>query len=236
MEKLTIKKTKRTTFSIVKKVELIAEKIYFEHVYSDATLSNVIKVFIERNYNFDLYSIGIYEFESLDKFVHIADVEKDAIFEEMIKQLKEQTKKQDEKSQGKKIENVNFDYINEENFIHIDVYYEGIEEGETAAIVCKDTNKVFFINNQLRRQPLIFQAIRQAKQKNKQEFNDIMHEKEHTQKQLEKLTIETIQESLLILRFDNCGLTSENLDSTKNMLESMQYFSGCTINHALVND
>jgi hypothetical protein len=53
------------------------------------------------------------------------------------------------------------DYTDDQNYIHIDVWYteDDSEEGHTAAIVCGDTKKVYFIDNSLRHNPMVAEAI-----------------------------------------------------------------------------
>lgn len=52
-------------------------------------------------------------------------------------------------------------YTDDDNYIHIDAYFSEDDEvpGQTVAIVCKDTRKVYFINNQFRNHPLVTEAI-----------------------------------------------------------------------------
>ena len=59
------------------------------------------------------------------------------------------------------VREVRSDYTDGQNYIHIDVWLsdDDNEEGETAAIVCGDTKKVFFINNRLRNNSLILEKI-----------------------------------------------------------------------------
>lgn len=56
------------------------------------------------------------------------------------------------------------DYTDEQNFTHIDVWFtdDDEEEGRTAAIVCRDTQKVYFCDNRLRNDPKVLDAISQV--------------------------------------------------------------------------
>ena len=59
------------------------------------------------------------------------------------------------------IREVRSNYTDDQNYIHIDVWLsdDDNEEGTTAAIVCGDTKKVFFIDNRLRSNSLILEEI-----------------------------------------------------------------------------
>lgn len=52
-------------------------------------------------------------------------------------------------------------YTDDNNYTHIDMWEsdEDNEEGRTVAIVCRDTKKVYFIDNGLRNNPSIKEAI-----------------------------------------------------------------------------
>lgn len=56
---------------------------------------------------------------------------------------------------------VRSDYVDDQNFTHIDVWFteDDDEEGITAAIVCNDTAKVYFCDNRLRNDPKILEEI-----------------------------------------------------------------------------
>jgi len=56
------------------------------------------------------------------------------------------------------------DYTDEQNFTHIDVWMteDDNEQGVTAAIVCRDTQKVYFCDNRLGNDPKILDAISQV--------------------------------------------------------------------------
>lgn len=53
------------------------------------------------------------------------------------------------------------DYIDEQNFSHIDAWVtnDQDEEGRTIAIVCRDTRKVYFADNRYRNEPMVLSAI-----------------------------------------------------------------------------
>lgn len=57
------------------------------------------------------------------------------------------------------ITEVRNDYTDDDNYTHIDVWLDDKEEGQTVAIVCLDTKKVFFIDNRYRSEPSIIEAI-----------------------------------------------------------------------------
>jgi hypothetical protein len=65
------------------------------------------------------------------------------------------------------------DYIDEQNFLHIDVWQteDDNEEGKTIAIICCDTHKVYFIDNTMRNDHRIKDMI-----------NDILTELKHKAK------------------------------------------------------
>lgn len=56
------------------------------------------------------------------------------------------------------------DYTDELNYVHIDYWSteSDDEEGRTIAIVCKDTKKVFFIDNRFRKDPLVIKIIEET--------------------------------------------------------------------------
>lgn len=67
---------------------------------------------------------------------------------------------------------VRSDYMDDQNYIHIDCWHTDSdnEEGKTIAIVCMDTKKVFFIDNTYRTTPLVIETINDVlKQFNKEE-------------------------------------------------------------------
>ena len=52
------------------------------------------------------------------------------------------------------------DYTDDDNYTHIDVWdTENDDEGRTVAIVCRDTKKVFFIDNGLRLNESVKESI-----------------------------------------------------------------------------
>lgn len=53
------------------------------------------------------------------------------------------------------------DYTDDQNYTHIDVYNseDQNESGQTVAIVCNDTYKVFYIDNMYRNMPIVTDAI-----------------------------------------------------------------------------
>ena len=62
---------------------------------------------------------------------------------------------------SKSVKEVRSDYTDDQNFIHIDVWFteNDAEEGRTVAIVCEDTKKIFFIDNTLRMDSLVLNEI-----------------------------------------------------------------------------
>jgi hypothetical protein len=64
------------------------------------------------------------------------------------------------KNKSKSLSEVRSDYTDDQNYIHIDVWFTDEDgEGQTAAIVCADTKKVFFIDNTLRNNSAILEEI-----------------------------------------------------------------------------
>jgi hypothetical protein len=64
------------------------------------------------------------------------------------------------------------DYTDDNGYTYIDVYLnedENYEEGKTVAVVCQDTGKVFFIDNDWYNNPLVLEAIEEVKPKPKTE-------------------------------------------------------------------
>lgn len=57
------------------------------------------------------------------------------------------------------ITEVRNDFTDDQNYTHIDVWENDEEEGKTVAIVCRDTNKVFFIDNGFRSDSRVNDAI-----------------------------------------------------------------------------
>ena len=57
------------------------------------------------------------------------------------------------------ITEVRNDYTDDQNYTHIDVWENDEEEGKTVAIICRDTNKVFFIDNSFRNNSSVNEAI-----------------------------------------------------------------------------
>jgi hypothetical protein len=64
------------------------------------------------------------------------------------------------------ITEVKNDYTDDQNYTHIDVWEDDNEEGKTIAIICRDTNKVFFIDNMLRNNPDVKEAINEVLKSN----------------------------------------------------------------------
>lgn len=58
------------------------------------------------------------------------------------------------------------DYTDDQNFTHIDVWFtdNDNEEGMTTAIVCRDTKKVYFVDNMLRNDVKVLEAISEVLQ------------------------------------------------------------------------
>lgn len=56
------------------------------------------------------------------------------------------------------------DYTDPDNFTHIDAWFsdDENEEGRTVAIVCNDTGKVYFIDNAMRNNRSVLEAIKDA--------------------------------------------------------------------------
>ena len=50
----------------------------------------------------------------------------------------------------KVITEIRSDYTDDQNYTHIDVWFNDEEDGQTIAIVDRDSKKVFWINNGLR--------------------------------------------------------------------------------------
>lgn len=57
-------------------------------------------------------------------------------------------------------------YTDENNYTHIDFWLtdDDNEEGQTVAIVCNDTQKVFFIDNKFRNDKLVQESINEVLQ------------------------------------------------------------------------
>jgi predicted metal-binding transcription factor (methanogenesis marker protein 9) len=73
---------------------------------------------------------------------------------------KEITKQHSMKNKSKSVSEVRSDYTDEQNYIHIDVWFtDEDDEGQTVAIVCADTKKVFFIDNIFRNNSAILEEI-----------------------------------------------------------------------------
>lgn len=62
---------------------------------------------------------------------------------------------------NKKLLEARYDYTDEQNYAHIDGWFtdDDYEEGRTIAIVCRDTKKVYFIDNTLRGDEKLLDAI-----------------------------------------------------------------------------
>lgn len=60
-----------------------------------------------------------------------------------------------------KITEIKTDYTCDQNLHHIDVYFEGTEEGKTVAVVDHDTNKVIFFDNSYRMDEKVKEAIKE---------------------------------------------------------------------------
>lgn len=61
----------------------------------------------------------------------------------------------------KPIHEVITDYTDDDNYTHIDVYHSSDpnSSGKSVAIVCRDTKKVYYIDNMYRRTPQVDEAI-----------------------------------------------------------------------------
>jgi hypothetical protein len=60
----------------------------------------------------------------------------------------------------KSVTEVRSDYTDDQNYIHIDVWFtDEDDEGKTVAIICADTKKVFFIDNTFRNNSAILEEI-----------------------------------------------------------------------------
>lgn len=61
----------------------------------------------------------------------------------------------------KQIHEVINDFTDDQNYTHIDVYESPDQnaEGKTVAIVCRDTKKVYFIDNMYRNSPEVKESI-----------------------------------------------------------------------------
>lgn len=78
------------------------------------------------------------------------------------------------------------DYTDEDNYTHIDAYFDTDpdSEGRTVAIVCNDTKKVYFIDNGVRNDPKVKEAI-----------NELLTKTEETET-LEENLIDTVIEEI----------------------------------------
>lgn len=63
------------------------------------------------------------------------------------------------------------DYTDDDNYTHIDVFFteDDGEQGITGAIVCRDTKKVYFLDNRLRGNKLVLEAIMEVQEELVQE-------------------------------------------------------------------
>jgi|VirMetMinimDraft_7_1064189.scaffolds.fasta_scaffold153168_2 hypothetical protein len=66
---------------------------------------------------------------------------------------------------SKPIAEIRIDYVCDLNLQHIDVFHtgDGDEEGHTVAVVCLDTGKVIFHENDYRLDPQVKGAIKEIK-------------------------------------------------------------------------
>ena len=55
------------------------------------------------------------------------------------------------------------DYTDDDNYTHIDLYESPDENigGQTVAIVCRDTSKVYFIDNRYRNNEIVVESIKE---------------------------------------------------------------------------
>lgn len=60
------------------------------------------------------------------------------------------------------ITEVRNEFTDDQNYTHIDVWENDAEEGQTVAIVCRDTRKVFFIDNLFRGDSGVNEAIQEV--------------------------------------------------------------------------
>lgn len=61
----------------------------------------------------------------------------------------------------KTITEVRTDFIDDDNFNHVDCWTDDKDQGKTVAIVCRDTKKVFFIDDMYRQDKEVKQAIQE---------------------------------------------------------------------------
>ena len=59
------------------------------------------------------------------------------------------------------VSEVRSNFIDDNNYLHIDVYHSSNdnEEGSTVAIICLDTNKVFYLDNTYRFTDVVSEVI-----------------------------------------------------------------------------
>ncbi len=72
------------------------------------------------------------------------------------------------------------DYTDDDNYTHIDVFFteDDGEQGITGAIVCRDTKKVYFLDNRLRGNKLVLEAIAEVQKELAQEETPLAPEPE----------------------------------------------------------
>ena len=64
------------------------------------------------------------------------------------------------------VEEVRTGYVDDQNLRHVDVWFPGVEEGTTVAVVDLDTNKAIFFKNEFRMNDKVLTALEQITEEN----------------------------------------------------------------------